>query len=115
MADPSWNPLGTTPNFPDYPSAHACQSTAVVEALDACFGTDKVPFVLDIRVTHTTRESARLHDIDKDVDWARVLVGFNFRNSDLRGSALGRKVGRYAVDHYFPAGSAEAVFPPMNW
>jgi hypothetical protein len=100
-ADPNWKPLGTTPNFPEYPSAHACHSTAVVKALDAFFGTDKVPFMLDSRVTHTTREYARLHDIVKDVDWARVLVGFHFRNSDLQGSALGRKVGGYVVDHYF--------------
>jgi hypothetical protein len=47
-------PLGTTPNFPEYPSAHACHSTAVVNALDAFFGTDKVPFTLDSRITGTT-------------------------------------------------------------
>ena len=100
-ADPTWRPLATTPNFPEYPSAHACHSTAVVTALDAFFGTDKVPMTLDSRVTHTTRRYNRLHDIVKDVDWARVLVGFHFRNSDLQGSALGRKVGRYVADHYF--------------
>ena len=31
-ADPGWMPLGTTPNFPEYPSAHACHSTAIVNA-----------------------------------------------------------------------------------
>jgi hypothetical protein len=42
----------------------------------------------------------------KDVDWVRVLVGFHFRNSDLQGSTLGRKVGRYVANHYFqPLGS----------
>jgi hypothetical protein len=104
MADPSWKPLGTTPNFPEYPSAHACHSTAVVAALDAFFGTDKVRFTLTSRapgVTDKTRTYDRLHDIVKDVDWARVLVGFHFRNSDMQGSALGRKVGRNVVDHYF--------------
>jgi hypothetical protein len=104
MADLSWQPLGATPNFPEYPSAHACHSTAVVGALDAVFGTDKVPFTLDSRapgVTERTRTYDRLHDVVKDVDWARVLVGFHFRNSDLQGSALGRKVGRYVADHYF--------------
>jgi hypothetical protein len=101
VADTSWKPLGTTPNFPEYPSAHACHSTAVVAALDAFFATDKITFTLDSRITHTTRESTRLHDIVKDVDWARVLVGFHFRNSDQQGSNLGRKVGRYVVDHYF--------------
>ncbi len=75
-------------------------------ALDAFFGTDKVPFSLDSRApgltqTARTRTYDRLHDVVKDVDWARVLVGFHFRNSDLQGSALGRKVGRYVADHYF--------------
>jgi hypothetical protein len=101
VADPSWRPLRATPNFPEYPSAHACHSTAVVEALDAFFGTDKVAFSLDSSVTGTTREYDRLHDVVKDVDWARVLVGFHFRNSDEQGSALGRKVGGYVVDHFF--------------
>ena len=107
-ADPTWRPLATTPNFPECPSGHACHSTAVVTALDAFFGTDKVPMTLDSRVTHTTRRYNRLHDIVKDVDWARVLVGFHFRNSDLQGSSLGRKVGRYVADHFFQP-SAEQV------
>ena len=101
VADSNWTPLGTTPNFPEYPSAHACDSTAVVEALDAFFGTDSVAFTLDSRVTHTIRDYQRLHDIVKDVDWARVLVGFHFRNSDLQGTALGRAVARYVVRNFF--------------
>jgi len=100
-ADPTWRPLATTPNFPEYPSAHACHSTALVTALDAFFGTDQVPMTLDSRVTHTTRRYDRLHDIVKDVDWARVLIGFHFRNSDLQGTALGRKAGRYVAENYF--------------
>jgi PAP2 superfamily len=100
-ADPIWKPLAATPNFPEYPSAHACHSTAVVAALTAFFGTDNVPMTLDSRVTNTTRDYYRLEEIVKDVDWARVLVGFHFRNSDLQGTALGRKVGRYVASHYF--------------
>jgi hypothetical protein len=100
-ADPSWTPLATTPNFPEYPSAHACHSTAVVTALDAFFGTDKVAFTLDSRATHTTREYRRLHAIVEDVDMARVLVGFHFLDSDLQGSRLGGEVGRYVARHYF--------------
>jgi hypothetical protein len=104
VADPNWTPLSATPNFPEYPSAHACHSTALVKALDAFFGTDKIPFTLDSRapgVTEPTRTYHRLHDVVKDVDRARVLVGFHFRNSDLQGSALGRKVGRYVAHHHF--------------
>ena len=106
VADPSWKPLATTPNFPEYPSAHACSSTAVVAALDAFFGTDQVTISLDSRAPGLTpgagtRTYVRLHDVAKDVDWARVLVGFHFRNSTLQGSALGRAVGRYVTGHNF--------------
>jgi hypothetical protein len=100
-ADPSWKPLGATPNFPEYPSAHACHSTAVVTALDAFFGSDTIPFTLDSRVTRTTRAYDRLQDIVQDVDIARVLVGFHFWSSDVEGSNLGRKVGRDIVGHLF--------------
>jgi hypothetical protein len=101
VADPNWKPLGPTPNFPEYPSAHACHTAAVVGALDSFFGTDKVSLTLDSRVTGTTDQYDRLQDVVKDVDWARVLVGFHFRNSDLQGSNLGRKVANYVVQHYF--------------
>jgi hypothetical protein len=101
IADGSWAPLRTTPNFPEYPSAHACHSTAMAEALEEFFGTDRVTFTIDSRVTQTTREFKRFHDAYKDVDWARVLVGFHFRNSDQEGSNLGRKVARYIFAHRF--------------
>jgi hypothetical protein len=60
VADPSWQPLRTTPNFPEYPSAHACHSTAIVTALDSFFGTDNIPFTLDSRATGTTHTYTRL-------------------------------------------------------
>jgi hypothetical protein len=106
VADPTWQPLGATPNFPEYPSAHACHSTAVVAALDAFFGTDRVSFTLTSRAPGLPDAARvdtydRLHDVVKEVDWARVLVGFHFRNSDLQGTALGRSVGRYIADNFF--------------
>ncbi|HSC48942.1 MAG TPA: vanadium-dependent haloperoxidase [Gaiellaceae bacterium] len=101
VADPGWLPLGATPNFPEYPSAHACHSGAVVRALEAFFGSDRIPFSLDSRVTRTTTAYARLHDVVEDVDLARVLVGFHFLRSDVRGSRLGREVGEYVAAHDF--------------
>jgi hypothetical protein len=101
VPDPTWQPLRATPNHPEYPSAHACHTTALAEALGAFFGTDKVAFTLDSRVTGTTREYDSFHDAVKDVNEARVLAGFHFRNSDQEGSNLGREVGRYVVKHLF--------------
>jgi hypothetical protein len=90
-----------TPNFPEYPSAHACHSTAVAEALAGFFGTDRIQFSLDSRITGTTRTYARFREVVQDVDWARVLAGFHFRNSDQEGSNLGRTIGRYVANNYF--------------
>ena len=100
-ADTAWRPLRTTPNFPEYPSAHACHTAALAEALRTFFGTGSVSFSLDSRITATTRDYRRLHDVIKDVNRARVLSGFHFRNSDQEGSMLGSKVGRYVGDHLF--------------
>ena len=100
-ADSTWKPLGATPNFPEYPSAHACHSGAVTRALRSFFGTDKVHFSLDSRITGTTRDYNRLSDVVKDVNRARVLVGFHFFSSDQAGAALGRKVAKYDLKHGF--------------
>ena len=87
--DLTWAPLRTTPNHPEYPAAHAFHSSAVAAALRAFFGTDKVTFTLDSRVTGTTREYNSFHDAVKDVNLARTLAGFHFRNSCEEGSHLG--------------------------
>jgi hypothetical protein len=101
QVDASWSPLRPTPNFPEYPSAHACHSGAVTEALRAFLGTDRVQLTLDSRVTGTTRTYARLRDVVRDVDEARVLAGFHFWTSDLTGASLGGKVGRYTAGRLF--------------
>jgi hypothetical protein len=100
---PGWAPLRPTPNHPEYPSAHACHTSAVATTLAAVFGTDKVEFTLDSRIAGAppVYRFERFRDAVKSVNRARVLAGFHFRNSDLEGSALGRDVGRYVVDHFF--------------
>ena len=101
LADAMWRPLGSTPNHPEYPAAHACHTSAVITALQAFFGTDNVSFSLDSRVTGTTREFRRLHNAVDDVGLARMLAGFHFRHSVDVGTELGRNVARYDTDHGF--------------
>ena len=98
--DTTWQPLRAT-NHPDYPSGHGCNSSAITETLHAFFGTDRVSFTLDSRITNTTIEYERLHDVVKDVNESRVLSGFHFRNSNQEGTNLGRQVSRYVVNNFF--------------
>jgi hypothetical protein len=90
-ANVSWQPLATTPNFPEYPSAHACHTSALAEAL-------AIP---------TIHEFARFADVVREVNRARILVGFHFRNSDQEGAILGRRTARYVVRHFFQPVSRE--------
>ena len=98
-ADAAWQPLRATPNFPEYPSAHACHTTAISEALQAFFGTERVSFTLDSRATGTTHRYRGLQEVVRDVNQARVLVGFHFRFATATGVQVGRNVGRFAISH----------------
>jgi hypothetical protein len=100
-AESAWRPLGATPNFPEYPSAHACHTGAMAEALNTFFGTDKVSFSLDSRVTSTLRQYDSFHQVVNDVNQARVLAGFHFRSSDQEGAHLGRTVARFVATNFF--------------
>ena len=99
--DVSWRPLRTTPNHPEYPAAHACHTSAIVEALHSFFGTDDIRVTLDSHTTGTTRSFNRLPDIVKDVEDARVFSGFHFRSSNVVGSRLGRDVARFVAARSF--------------
>jgi hypothetical protein len=101
QADPAWQPLRPTPNHPEYPSAHACHTTAIAVALERFFGTGHVFLSLDSLVTGETRSYDRLKDVVAEVNHARVWAGFHFMGSDREGSALGRRVGRYVAHNFF--------------
>jgi hypothetical protein len=82
----------TTPNHPEYPSAHACHTTAIVEALESFFGPGRVDFSLDSLVTGDTRHYRRFTDIVADVNNARVWAASTSAIRKRTGARLGRKV-----------------------
>jgi hypothetical protein len=104
QSDPSWVPLGTTPNHPEYPAAHGCATGAVSTLLTGYFGTTKVHFVADSTVfqdgvhTHTFEDSRDLID---EVFWARIYAGFHYHHSLEVGEALGATVARELLRSHF--------------
>jgi hypothetical protein len=115
-ADPNWVPLfdpsvpvsGTplvTPGFPDHPAGHTCISGATVHALQAFFGTDKVPFTAIsnkcLPAPCPPRTFDRFSDALKEIIGARVWGGIHFRTADVQGAVLGKKVVHYMTKHYF--------------
>jgi hypothetical protein len=100
-ADTGWLPTVTTPNHPEYPSAHACVSGAIVATLADFFRTDRVPSTIDSAVTQTSVEFARFKHLYRSVHEARILGGLHYRVSMTAGRRIGRSVSRHLTRHFF--------------
>jgi hypothetical protein len=99
--DPMWQTVLPTPNHPEYPSAHACHTTAIAEALESFFGSGRLRFSVDSLVTGETRYYKRFREVVAEVNDARVWAGFHFRYSQEDGSRIGRNVARFVVQNFF--------------
>jgi hypothetical protein len=100
IADPTWTHL-VLGNHPEYPSGHACFTSAVTRALTNYFGTDRVPWSLTSTVTGTTHSFDRLGDLRKEVTGARIWGGLHYRKSMVDGDMLGKQTTRYVLAHNF--------------
>lgn len=117
--DPNWSPIVTTPNHPEYPSAHGCVTGALAETLAVFFGTSKLPITVDSAITGSPRSFANINDWETDVGNARIYAGFHYRFSVRQGLILGHKVAHNLTAHYFrrirgSTGSADAGIPTAS-
>jgi|SRR5579859_292812 len=104
IGDPTWKPVGATPNHPEYPSAHGCATEATAYVLMDFLGTSNIN--LDVTGTapnlvQTTRHYATAADLVDEVVNARVWIGFHFRFSGLAGVHLGQRVAAWTLQRYF--------------
>jgi hypothetical protein len=97
IADPSWEPLLVTPPHPEYPSAHCIVTGAAAEVLRKFFGSDLVKFTYTSPPPGGTRSFSSFSQVEKEVEDARVWSGIHFRWTDEESTALGHRIGAYAV------------------
>ena len=105
-ADPNWQPLGSIPGHPEYPSQHGCFTSAFTDALAAALGTDHVDITMPggengLSTLTTTQHFNTVSDIQKQVIDARVWLGFHFRNSVKVGLGVGNDVAKYELKNFF--------------
>jgi hypothetical protein len=99
-ADPSWEPLITTPNHPEYPCGHCILAAGTAELMKLEYGN--VP-PWGVRVASRSIPNAAvqvLPDWDRwveEVSFSRTLGGVHYRFSNEAGEEMGRKVARTAV------------------
>lgn len=104
VADPAWTPVVPTPNHPEYPAAHACNTAAVGAVLERFYGTKKLNFVMDATVSGLTtpvRNYKNVDDFVNDIKLARIYGGMHYRSSVNDGATLGVRVANYIDKNYF--------------
>ena len=105
-ADPTWRPLLTV-NHPEYPSGHGFWSGALLNAVAAFFGTNKVSWTISTskiavpQVVETERTYYHLNALMREIGNARVWGGLHWRASVRHGGKVGRRVAAHISKHYF--------------
>ncbi len=99
--DPTWTPVVTTPNHPEYPAAHMCVNSASLTALKSHFGTSKISFSFGSTVTGTVRQYNTPDDMLNEIVLARIHGGMHFRTAGTQGGVLGTAVGEWVAKNYF--------------
>jgi hypothetical protein len=101
--DPSWQPLITTPNYPDYTSGANSNSGAVTTMLTNFFGTDEMTFSMTSNIPQVVQKARiynRFSDAAADVVDARVYLGIHFRFADTVARRQGSHAANWAFSHF---------------
>ena len=98
--DPDWQPLATTPNFPEYPSGHACATAAVAHTIEDYFQHEMLIPVRNV-VSGEERFFRTAQEVVSEIVEARMLLGLHFRAGDEDGAAIGRNIASHIHSQWF--------------
>jgi hypothetical protein len=94
-----WAATLTTPNYPEYPAAHGCLTSAMAEVFSGFLGTNRIDITLTSTIVPTmpTRHFEWANDLRAEIIQARLWGGLHYRGSSVKGVVLGRKVAQYVL------------------
>jgi PAP2 superfamily len=101
-ADSNWEPLRTTPPFPEYASAHSTVCGASFEVLKRTFG-DHVSFTMETTTAPPEMPTRSFHSFSAaaaECADSRVRLGFHYRYATNGGLALGRAVAGWVEENH---------------
>ncbi|MEJ3748562.1 vanadium-dependent haloperoxidase [Actinomycetes bacterium KLBMP 9797] len=101
VADPSWTPLRVTAPSTEYPSGHACFTSATMASLRQFFGRDDLSFSAASVDSGTTRHYDSLAEATAELLAARVWAGVHYRTASVHGERLGAAVTRAVLSEEF--------------
>ena len=102
VVDPDWmHLLGTTPNHPEYPSAHSCITPAGGEALAEFLGTRRIDLTMPSLTGLGDRHFDTVRELTKEVGEARIWGGIHFRTAVEDGIRMARQTAAEVLDDNF--------------
>ncbi|GIF75876.1 vanadium-dependent haloperoxidase [Asanoa siamensis] len=101
VADPTWTPLRVTAPSPEWPSGHACYTSAIMTALRTFFGRDNLSFSAYSAESGTTRHFDSLSAARAELMEARIWAGVHYRGATVHGDRLGEAVTREVLAKEF--------------
>ena len=108
-ADPSWQPLLTTPNFPEYVAGHGSFSGAAATVLASFFGDATSFSATSQSLLGVTRSYTSFSSAATEAAMSRIYGGIHFRFSVDAGLTMGGQVGAWTLQQF---GTTGASAPP---
>jgi PAP2 superfamily len=96
----SWVSLIDAPMHPEYPSGHSILASTVATVIKADAGRGPMPVLATSSPTAkgATRRWSNVEDFVQEVSDARIYGGIHFRSATQAGEAMGKQIGKLAVD-----------------
>ncbi|MQA98329.1 MAG: phosphatase PAP2 family protein [Streptosporangiales bacterium] len=101
VADPDWTPLRITAPSAEYPSGHACFTSATMAGLRKFFGRDDLSISAFSADSGTTRRYDSLSEANTELIEARIWAGVHYRFAAEDGNPLGAAAAREVLGNAF--------------
>ena len=103
VIDSTWEPLISTPPFPEYPSGHSTQSAAAAAVLTAIIGPVAFHDSTGISIGNAVRRFDSFNAAADEAGMSRVYGGIHFPSGNVGGRALGQCIGAKVVEKFATA------------
>ncbi|MEU4426786.1 vanadium-dependent haloperoxidase [Actinoplanes sp. NPDC024001] len=100
VADPAWLPLRVTAPSPEWPSGHACYTSATMVSFREFFGRDDLRFHAYSPDADATRYYHSFATAQAEVQVARIWAGVHLREATVLGDRLGTAVTREVIREF---------------
>jgi hypothetical protein len=101
--DPAWEPMITTPPYPEHTSGANCLAASILTVAQRFFGTDEFEFAVATTApaaVEKTRYYTRFSQALDEMVEARILQGIHFRSADEDGRHQGTNIGHWTYQKF---------------